>query len=141
LLGRINELIPCVPFCFALECPITATQFQDKERQFGSIINALKSDASYTTVYAHALVLRAAARCEAQHYELALADAHTALEVLLRGSSGNRNSLSRLYRMQADAYERLGRIPEAITALQNWEACDASFHTKIRKELHRLQSL
>ncbi|GKY96875.1 hypothetical protein MPSEU_000646600 [Mayamaea pseudoterrestris] len=125
-----------------------ATSFQDKETLFGSVIRTLELDEEQrqSTALAHALVLRGSARCDARQYETALEDAQLAANVLC-GSSTTSDSahshdtdlLSKLYRIQAEAYEGMGQLDNAMQALRNWSVSDPSFEKKIAKELTRLQ--
>jgi tetratricopeptide (TPR) repeat protein len=121
-----------------------ATTLQEQEKQFGSVIKVLQDDPalSQSIALVHALALRAAARCEAKEYQTALEDVQQGLDRLKNGSSSkDQELLSKLYRTQADAFEGLGRIKDAIESLQLWAASDPAFQSKIIKEIQRLNAM
>jgi hypothetical protein len=136
-------------YCTRSHFETAALSLQDQETQFDSVIRALGLDdvLCRSTAYAHALLLRAQARCDAHRYEAALEDAQTATQVLVVHADTNMDAtvpcqdidlLSKVYRVQADAYEGLGQCQEAIQSLQMWSASDPSLNTKISHEITRL---
>lgn len=129
-----------------------ASQYKEKEKLFSSVLKVLTSDTELGNSFArvHAQVLRASARCNAHLYDEALLDTKEAIGVVEdcqkqqeSSASSSSSALSllsaRAYRIQAEAYEGLGRIPEAIESLRQWAKCDESFRTKVMNEIQRLQ--
>ena len=121
----------------------TALTLSDKETQYGSVVRVLGQDEALcrSNAYAHALILRAAARSDARQLESALADAQAALQVLTKGEANEKDLdlLAKAYRIQSDVYEGLGRLVKAMESLRQWGLADPSFGTKTAKEMQRLR--